>query len=98
MNPDTAFKSEHDDAIAAVIDSGETKGSSCAAGKCPFSSPKVMAFSLPFFAVLAIEQWATSSNTCLTDTVCQMCVMTKTSLALAAGMVGLALQKLLAKR
>lgn len=98
MNSDAAPRGENQDAVAEVLASEKVNGSSCSTSKCPFSSPKLMAFALPFFAVLALEQWATISNTCLTVTFCQMGVLLKAALALAAGMVGLAGQRFLAKR
>jgi hypothetical protein len=98
MSSDAAPKTENQDAVAEVLASEKVNGSSCSTSKCPFSSPKLMAFALPFFAVLALEQWATTSNTCLTVTFGQMGVLLKAALALAAGLVGLAGQRFLAKR
>ena len=91
MNPDAVLKSENEDAVSAVLENEKAQASSCATGKCPFSSPKFMFFSLPFFAVLAIVQWTASIE-------CQMGVLSKTAVALLAGMIGLAVQKVLAKR
>lgn len=98
MIPDATIKSENQDAVADILAGEKAQGSSCATGKCPFSSPRVMAFALPFFAVVAVEQWAANSNTCLTATACQIGLASKAALALAAGMVGLAVQRYLAKR
>jgi len=99
MKAEASNETENQDAVAQVLAAEKVAGStSTATGKCPFSSPKLMAFALPFFAALALEQWVSVSSTPLTATVCQMCALTKTALALACGMVGLAVQKLLAKR
>jgi hypothetical protein len=98
MKAESVTSVENQDAVDQVVAGDKDEASSCATGKCPFSSPRLMAFALPFFAALALEQWVSVSSTPLTATVCQMCALTKTALALACGMVGLAVQKFLAKR
>lgn len=75
----------------------ESKASSCSKGTCLLSSPRELSFVVPFLAVLALEQWAASSNTCVNAVVCQMCIVSKTALSVVAGLIGLTLNRMLKK-
>lgn len=75
----------------------QDKAPSCSTGSCLLSNPRTLSFIVPFLAVLALEQWAASSNTCMNSVVCQMCIVSKTALAVVAGFIGLALNRMLNK-
>lgn len=75
----------------------QIKAPSCSTGSCLLSNPKTLSFIVPFLGVLALEQWAASSSTCVNSVVCQMCIVSKTALAVLAGFIGLALSRMLKK-
>jgi hypothetical protein len=72
------------------------QGQACSLKACPFSSPKTLAFLLPFIAVMLLDYFAVGPF--CSGSVCHSCLVTKTALASLAGFIGLLLYNRFAKR